>query len=60
MSTRAQGVSAGCAQVPASELALRFNGALGELQLLGLIRDAGRRRREAAVQRLVFPMRAAT
>ena len=47
-------------QVEASELALRFNGALQELQLAGLIRDAGRRRREAAVQRLVFPLRAPT
>lgn len=44
-------------QVPIQELAVRFNCAMQDLQLLGLIKEAGRRRRESCVQRLVFPMR---
>lgn len=42
--------------LPINELALRFNCAAQVLQLLGLIREAPRRRRESCVQRLVFPM----
>ena len=44
-------------KVPVQELAVRFNCAMQDLQLLGLIKEAGRRRRESCVQRLVFPMR---
>ncbi len=45
-------------QVPKEELALRFNTALQELQLLGMIRESSRRRRDHSVQRLIFHMRA--
>jgi hypothetical protein len=44
-------------KVPVQELAVRFNCAMQDLQLLGLIKEAGRRRRESCVQRLAFPMR---
>lgn len=44
-------------KVPLEELAVRFNCAMQDLQLLGLIREATRRRRESSIQRLVFPMR---
>jgi hypothetical protein len=44
-------------KVPIEELALRFNCSVQVLQLLGLIREGSRRRRESSVQRLVFPMR---
>ncbi len=44
-------------KVPLQELAVRFNCAMQDLQLLGLIKEAGRRRRDNCVQRLVFPMR---
>ncbi len=44
-------------KVPVQELAVRFNCAMQDLQLLGFIKEAGRRRRDNCVQRLVFPMR---
>ena len=47
----------GWQQVPKEELALRFNTALQELQLLGIIRESSRRRRDHSVQRLIFHMR---
>ena len=43
---------------PRKELAQRFNTALQELQLLGMIRESSRRRRDHSVQRLIFHMRA--
>ena len=45
-------------QVPKEELVMRFNTALQELQLLGMIRESSRRRRDHSVQRLIFHMRA--